>query len=110
MWSMKICRLGFMSAILMLAPLGVAKLALPNALFGQIEGSLDFCSQADPNSAEKYQEKKKTLVEGASEQEVADARASKEYKDGYEQATGELSKKNKDEVVKSCSSALEARD
>jgi hypothetical protein len=103
-------RIVCLSAVLALSPLALAKLALPNDLFGRIEGALDFCAQADPQSAAKYQEKKKDLVRGASDQEVAEARASKEYKDGYDSATDELGKQPKEQVVKSCAAALEAKN
>jgi hypothetical protein len=107
---MKGFRIVCLSAVLALAPLALAKLALPNDAFGRIEGSLDFCAQVDPDSAAKYQEHKKILVQGASDQEVAEARASKEYKDGYAAADDELGKQPKDRVKKTCAAALETKN
>lgn len=104
---MRIFRTVCLSAVLLLPVLALAKLPLPNDAFGKVEGALDFCSQADPPSAAKYQEKKKLLVQGASSQEVADARASKEYKEGYHAATDEMSKQPKDQVKETCTAALE---
>lgn len=103
---MRIFRIVCVSAILMLASLAIAKLAVPNGVLGQTEGALDFCAQADPQSAEKYQEKKKTLVQGASEEELAEARGSDEYKEAYQSATDEMSKQSKAEVKKACAAAL----
>ena len=103
---MRMFRIVCVSAILMLVSLATAKLAVPNAVLGQTEGALDFCAKADPQSAEKYQEKKKTLVQGASEEELADARGSDEYKEAYQSATDEMSKEPKAEVKKTCSAAL----
>ena len=107
---MKVYRILGLSAVLALAPLAVAKLALPNDAFGRIEGALDFCAQADPQSASKYREKKKVLVRGASDQEVAEARASQEYKDGYDATADELGQQPKEQVVKACTAALESKE
>lgn len=96
-----------MGAMLALPTLVWAKMPLPNDVFGRIEGSLDFCAQADSDNAAKYQEQKKVLVQGATEDEVAEARASQEYKDGYAQASEELGKQPKDKAVKTCAAALE---
>ena len=101
-------RMAFFSAVLVLAPLAVAKLPVPNDTFGRVEGALDFCSQADPDSASKYQEEKKALVREASEQEVAEARASKEYKDGYDATSEDMEKQPKEQVKKTCTAALQA--
>jgi hypothetical protein len=103
---MRVVRVGCVSAILMLVSLAMAKLTVPNGVLGRVEGALDFCAQADPQSAAKYQEKKKTLVNGASEEELAEARTSEDYKEGYQSATDEMSKEPKDEVKKTCSAAL----
>jgi hypothetical protein len=82
---------------------------LPNAAFGRIEGALDFCAQADTGNAAKYQEQKKVLVQGATDEEVAEARASQEYKDGYQASTDELGKQPKDQAKKTCAAALEGK-
>jgi hypothetical protein len=107
---MKIFRLLCLSAMLILSSLVLAKLPLPNAALGKVEGALDFCSQADPESAAKYQEKKKALVQGASDEDVAESRASQDYKDGYQSATDELSKEPKGEVKKTYSAALQSKN
>jgi hypothetical protein len=96
-------------ALVVLPVLAVAKLAIPNDAFGRIEGALDFCAQADPPSASKYQEKKKLLTQGATEKEVAEARESQEYKDGYRQSTDEYTAKPKDEALKACRAAVEEK-
>jgi len=103
---MKIFRIACLSAALALPPLALAKLALPNDLFGKVEGTLDFCAQANPQSAAKYQEQKKALVQGASDQELTEARASKEYKEGYDAANDEMGKQPKDQVKKACAAVL----
>ena len=104
---MKIYRILCLGAALALPSLALAKLALPNDAFGRIEGALDFCAQADPKNAAKYQEQKKLLIQGATDDEVAEARASQEYKDTYAEATEEMGKQPKDQAVRTCAAALE---
>ena len=103
---MKIIRIVCFSAILVVTPLALAKLSVPKEVLGRVEGALDFCSQADPQSADKYQEKKKALVQEASDQEVAEARASKEYKENYDAATEEMGKQPKEQAKKTCAAVL----
>lgn len=106
---MKIYRVLFLGAALVTAPFALAKLPVPNGVLGKIEGALDFCSQADAQSADKYQGKKKAFVQGASDEEVAEARASKEYKENYDAANDEMGKQPKDQAKKTCAAALEAK-
>lgn len=96
-----------LGAALALPLLAHAKLAFPNEVFGRIEASLDVCSQTDSKSASKYQEAKKALTQGATDDEVAKARASKEYKDGYSETSEEMSKQPSAELAKTCAAALE---
>jgi hypothetical protein len=103
---MKMLRNLCLSAVLMLPLLALAKLQVPNDVLGKVEGGLDFCAQADPDSASQYQEKKKAFIQGASDQEVAQARASKEYKENYKSTTDEMSKKPKDEAKSACTTSL----
>ena len=106
----KILRVACLGAAIMLPQLALAELPLPNELFGTLEGQLDFCSKVNPQSAARYQEPKKILVRGASEKEVAEARASKEYKEGYDSVTEDLSKQPKGEAAKMCAEALETKN
>jgi len=103
---MKILHVVGLSAILALAPLAMARLPVPNEVLGQVEGALDFCSHVDPQSADKYQEKKKVFAQGASETELAEARASKEYKENYDAATEEMGKQPKEQAKKTCAAVL----
>jgi hypothetical protein len=103
---MKIYRMLCLGAALAMPASALAKLSIPNDAFGRIEGALDFCAQVDSENAAKYQEQKKVLVQGASDQEVAEARASQEYKEGYDSATDEMNKQPKDQAVKTCAAGL----
>ena len=107
---MRSFRIACVSLALTLAPLALAKLSVPNGVLGRVEGALDFCAQSDPQSADRYQAKKKAFVQGASDEEVAEARASQDYKDGYQSANDELSKEPKNEVKKTCAAALEGKN
>jgi hypothetical protein len=106
---MKIRRILWLGAAIVIPQLALAKLPMPNDAFGKIEGTLDFCAQVDSKSAEKYQEQKKVLVRDVPEKEVAEARESPEYKDAYTWITDELAKQPKDKAVKACAASLEGK-
>jgi len=106
----KQCGLLALGAVLALPLVAYGKLALPNETFGKIEANLDVCSAVDAKSAAKYEEAKKTLTQGATEEEVAAARASEEYKNGYSSTKQQLEKKPQTELVKSCAAAIEDKN
>jgi hypothetical protein len=102
---MKIFHITGAGALLLLSSLALAKLSVPNVVLGKVEGALDFCAQVDPESADKYQAKKKEFAQGATDEELAEARDSQDYKDAYQSSTDEMSKQSKDEAKKSCAAA-----
>src|ERR1700758_1498813 len=106
---MRMVRVFCLVALLMFTSWAFAKLALPNDIFGRIEGALDACAKADPQSASKYAGKKKELAQGATDQELAAARASDEYKQGYAAGGDEIEKQPKDQAKKACAAALESK-
>jgi hypothetical protein len=105
---MKILRMLAVFATLLISGLALAKLP-PNSSLGQVEGTLDFCIQADPQSAEKYEAFKKAMVQGEPEKKVAEARLSSEYKQAYDAIQESLGKIEKDKAVKACTSFLEGK-
>jgi hypothetical protein len=105
---MRIHRIICLAAAMVLPQIALAKLPMTNDVFGKSEGTLDFCAQADPASAPKYQARKKALVRDVPEKEVAEARTTKEYKDGYELVTGQLGSLPKDQAVAGCSAVLQS--
>lgn len=107
---MKVLRIVCLGAAVTLPQLALAELPLPNDVFGKMEGALDVCIQVNPQSAAKYQEQKKALVQGASEKEVAEARASNEYKAAYDSTTDEMNKQPKDQAAKACAASLDAKN
>jgi hypothetical protein len=106
---MKIRRILWLGAAIVIPQLALAKLPMPNDAFGKIEGTLDFCAQIDSKSSEKYQEQKKVLVRDVPEKEVAEARESQEYKDAYTWISDELAKQPRDKAVKACAASLEGK-
>lgn len=74
-----------------------------------MEGTLDFCAQIDSQSAAKYEERKKLLVQGEPEKDVAEARKTTEYKEAYDAIGEALGKVPKDKAVKACTSFLESK-
>ena len=107
---MKILQIACLGAAITLPQVALAELPLPNDLFGKMEASLDFCAKVNPQAAAKYQEPKKLLVRGASDKEVAEARASKDYKESFDSTMEELNKQPKDQAVKTCADALEKKN
>ena len=96
-------KVGFLTCgVLALTLAAQGKVPLPNGAFGKIEAHLDVCSEVDSKSAAKYQEAKKKLTHGATEEELRAARDSQEYRDAYSETKQELEKEPKAEVAKSC--------
>ena len=105
---MKIYSILCLSIAIVLPEIAVAKLP-PNPAFGQLEGAIDYCAQADAPSAAKYQDLKKRLVEDVQEKEVAEARKTKEYKESYDAMSEALGKVPHEQVIKACGSLLESK-
>lgn len=105
---MKIYRTVCLTAALAISSLALAKMPYNNDAFGKLEGTLDFCAQTDAQSAPKYQKRKKALVRDASEQELAEARASREYRDAYDSTSSVLAKAPKENVVEVCTALLKS--
>ena len=106
---MRIHRILFLFTTMLLPQFAADKLPFSNDAFGKIEATLDFCVKADSQSASKYQERKKAMVRGVSEQEVAEARRTKEYKDAYDWMTTEIGKVGRDQAVSACRAYLEGK-
>jgi hypothetical protein len=104
---MRIHRILCLGAALVVPQLALAKLPFSNDAFGTVEGTLDFCSQANPQAAPKYQERKKSLVRDVPEKEVTEARQTQEYKGAYRAVSAELGKVPKDQAVEACTAFLE---
>jgi len=106
---MKMNRIFALSVAVLVAQFALAKVPYTNEQFGKLEGTLDFCAQLDAPSAEKYQHRKKQLAKDATEAEVAEARESEDYKRNYDWVSEELPKAPKQEALKACKAAQEAK-
>ncbi len=104
---MRIHRVFTLGIALFVSQLALARLPFSSEALGKVEGTLDFCAQADPPAAAKYQERKKALVKDVPEKEVAEARKTQEYRDAYDWITTELGKVPKDQAVQACAVGLE---
>jgi hypothetical protein len=100
---MRLVRSACLATALMISQGMLAELAIPSRALGQIEGTLDFCSQLSPKEAAKYKERGKAMVSGATEKDLAKARTSDEYKESYSWIQTELHKASKDDALKACS-------
>lgn len=104
---MRIHRIMCLGAAIATSQLATAELPFPKALLGQIEGTLDSCAKSNPKDAQILEKRRKKLLEGAQENELSDARATKEYKDAYEKAQVDFSKMPKDKAKTECAVPLE---
>ena len=106
---MKINRILFVCAAIMIPQLVNAKLPFSNDAFGKVEGLLNYCGKIDAGSAAKYQERAKLLVKGVPEKEVAEARQSAEYKESYELISAQLEKAPKENSMQACRAYLDGK-
>jgi hypothetical protein len=86
-----------------------AELPAPAAL-GQVESLLDSCSKANPQSAPDYKKQRDKLTAGVAEKDLAEVRASDEYKGAYNEISDRFEKASKDEAVKACKVFLGTAD
>ncbi len=107
---MRIQRLLYLLATVLVAELALAKMPFTNEVFGKVEGTLDYCARIDSQSAAKYEKRKKDLVKDVPEDEVASARKTEDYKTGYEWISNELPKMSKEEIVGACAATLEGKN
>jgi hypothetical protein len=74
----------------------------PPAALAQLEGLLDSCSKANPQSASDYKKQRDKLTAGVAEKDLADVRDSEEYKGVYKEISDRFEKASKAELVKTC--------
>lgn len=81
----------------------------PAKELGQIEGTLDFCSQLNPQAAPKYKERGRALVGHTAEKDLVKARSFDEYKESHNWIDGELRKASKEDALKACTDFVEEK-
>ena len=75
---------------------------IANDVLGMSEGTLDFCSKANPKAVPQYVVLGKNLVANAPAADVATARNSQTYKDSYNLIETTLRKLPKEHAAKVC--------
>jgi len=88
-------------SVAMAGPQVFAESPAPAAL-GLMESTLDSCSKANPASASDYKKQREHLLQGVSDKDLAEARASDEYKGAYQEISDRFEKASKAEAVKTC--------
>jgi hypothetical protein len=106
---MKIYRILCLGAAAIVAPLALANLPFTNEAFGKIEGTLDFCVQADPQATAEYEERKQLLVRDVPEKEMDEARQTQDYQDAHEWVSAALGKIPKAQAAKACGDFLKGK-
>lgn len=100
-------RLGILSVVSLAAVIAVpqvmaADLPFTPAGLGHLEGVLDSCARAIPESAAEYKKQKERLVKGVPDEDLAKVRAAGEYQGAYKVINDQLEKVSKDEAAKAC--------
>jgi hypothetical protein len=72
------------------------------AALGQMEGLLDGCTKANPQSAADYKKQREELVRGVSDKDLAKMRKADDYNAAYKEISDRFDKTSKDEVAQSC--------
>lgn len=103
---MKPCRVLNLVAIVALSQLALADSAVTGESLGKLQSTLDFCAQRNPQTALKYREQAKELLQGAAEKEVAEARRTEEYKEAYKANRAALAEVPKENVAEACNDLL----
>lgn len=94
----------------MLSPLAYGEPPAPTArLLGVTESILNYCGPREPSAAARLRQKIKQLVEGASEQQLAEVRQSDDYRKAYESVVDFAAKIDEHNVKRFCAETPVAR-
>lgn len=94
---------------LVLPTLAIADAPLPNAqALGIAEGVINYCGSVEPASADKVRQVISQLVQGASEQQLAEVRKSDEYRKAYDSVGDFTAKIDPRNAKRFCSESLAA--
>jgi hypothetical protein len=72
------------------------------AALGQMEGLLDGCAKANPQSAADYKKQREEVVRGVSDKDLAKMRKADDYNAAYKAISDRFDKASKDEVSEAC--------
>ena len=86
-----------------MAPIAYGDGATPSArLLGVTESVLNYCGSRDPTAAARLRQRIKELVQGASEQQLAEVRNSDDYRKAYDSVVDFASKVDEHNVRRFC--------
>jgi len=85
----------------------LAELPFSTESLARVEAILDSCSQANPATASKYEERKKAQVAKLPKKELAEARSTDQYRNAYPATKAEVEKQPKDKVIEACAAFLD---
>lgn len=92
------------SAWLALTPLVFADTPAPSAqVLGVTESVINYCGPIDPAAADRLRQMIKQLVQGASEQQLAEVRKSDEYRKAYDSVVDFVAKIDQRNAKNFCS-------
>lgn len=95
------------SACLVLSALARADAPEPNPhALGVAEGVVNYCGSVDPAAADKVRQVIKQLVQGASEQQLAEVRKSDDYRKAYDSVADFTAKVDPHHAKRFCSETL----
>jgi hypothetical protein len=71
-------------------------------VLGTTEAVLDYCAKIDPSAADRYRQQLKLMVRGASDEVLAKARSTDDYKQARAAAEDSLSKLDEKDAKQTC--------
>lgn len=105
---MKTYRIICLCAAIVIPQAALAEPSVTDQSLGTSQATVDFCTQADPSTAAKYQEQMTQMVKDMSAEELAKLQGSDDYKDAYARTSTALSNIAKPDAIVACSRFLNA--
>jgi hypothetical protein len=105
---MRFSRILCLGAALVLSQTAFAETPFDLQTLALLDASMDFCTKANPEAAEKFKDYANQLEKDVPQKDLEAARDSKDYKEARKSISAEFDKLNKKEVTKTCSDFLKA--
>jgi hypothetical protein len=104
---MKLYRIVWFTAVMATVPqLKPAEPTIQPEVLGRVEAVVSFCARVDAASAAEYKEWGNKVAGEMSKEQLAEIRASSEYKETYDAMTAELEKVPAEKAKESCREGL----
>jgi hypothetical protein len=75
---------------------------------GMVEAILSRCAQLDPKAAPQYEQRVQSMIQGVSEEIVAEVRKSDEYRQSYDSTTESLREGSEKDTLEACTRSVAA--